>query len=395
MHKMLFRSYSIEEVRKVALEGVDYLVAPVIAVAAGVLNGELLLATELEKSLPAWNDVPVPVGHPRENDIPVSARKRSIVNAESIGRLYEVFVEAGKLKGELWIDVAKAQRLGGECVVVLEMLRRGMPVEVSTGYYADISNECGTHDGESYIGIQYNLRPDHLALLPGGKGACDWKDGCGTPRINKELSADMADEKEGRASKALAYIKHLLGVYDMQKDRKKLEKILQELEVPKNLLSGDDESLQWLIDNLGGKGKTPSKPAEGEEKAPPAIGEGGKPAVNEKAGAEAKKDVKTDASPCDKVKEMLGGLDLSVLVKHVKETIATEEAEKLSLLKAMEVSPCTISARTLATLDVKALRELAGVFNPGDYSGAGIPRNKDEGNALLPPPVVLAKRKEE
>jgi hypothetical protein len=67
---------------------------------------------------------------------------------------------------------------------VVNRLRAGQPVEVSTGYFADMEATNGVWNGAAYTGITRNIRPDHLALLPDEVGACSWVDGCGAPRVN-------------------------------------------------------------------------------------------------------------------------------------------------------------------------------------------------------------------
>jgi hypothetical protein len=85
----------------------------------------------------------------------------------------------------LWIDINKANELGGDALKVLERLEAGLPVEVSTAYFRDLEPATGEFGGVPYIAIARNLRPNHLALLPDDVGACSWQDGCGAPRVNQ------------------------------------------------------------------------------------------------------------------------------------------------------------------------------------------------------------------
>jgi hypothetical protein len=102
--------------------------------------------------------------------------------------------EDGALKGEIWVDIAKASELtelnGPELVA---MMNRGEPIEVSTGIFFDIEDVAGNWDGEDYDYIARNMRPDHLALLPEGQGACSYKDGCGV-RANKGEDKTLKDK---------------------------------------------------------------------------------------------------------------------------------------------------------------------------------------------------------
>lgn len=180
------RGRASSKTRYESLDNKEYLVAPVIAVREGVLNGELLLAEEIEKYVEAWNGIPLPIGHPTERGIPVSANRPDLIESVSVGHFFNAYFEDGALKGEVWVDVEKASNLEGDALVALEMLENNESLEVSTAYFNDLEPKQGKFKGKPYKGIQRNLRPDHLALLPNDVGACSWEDGCGAPRVNKK-----------------------------------------------------------------------------------------------------------------------------------------------------------------------------------------------------------------
>lgn len=168
----------------------EHLVAPVVPIVAGVLNGELVPAEEIGRYPDAWNGIPLPVGHPTdEQGIPISANAPRLVE-RAVGRFWGAEFAGDRLRGELWVDVERCRELGGDAVVALHRLEAGLPLEVSTSYWRDIEESSGTYAGEPYDAIARNLRPDHLALLPHDIGACNWQDGCGAPRTNQ------ADESE-------------------------------------------------------------------------------------------------------------------------------------------------------------------------------------------------------
>lgn len=166
------------------VDGKTFLIVPVVAVREGVLHDELAPASEFGRAASLWEDAPVPVFHPQINGQHVSARRPDQA-ARSIGRFYDVRMEDGALKGNIWLDIARAKEIGGDALLALTMLQSGRPVDVSTAYFRDRETSAGTFNGKSYTGIQRNIQPDHLALLPGGKGECSWKDGCGAPRVNE------------------------------------------------------------------------------------------------------------------------------------------------------------------------------------------------------------------
>ena len=184
----------IGRTRRETFEGREYVVAPVVALVPGVLNGFLNPAEEVAKYVDAWNDAPVPIGHPRRDGVNVSARSLDVLAHDVIGRFQNVSFDEDRLKGELWLDVAKARQLGTEALAVLAALEAGEQMEVSTAYFADQELVSGEWNGKPYEGINRNIRPDHLALLPGAKGACSWQDGCGAPRVHSSQTAVVSSQ---------------------------------------------------------------------------------------------------------------------------------------------------------------------------------------------------------
>lgn len=168
------------------VDGIEYLVAPIISAREGVMNGILYLAGDLERSAAAWDGVPAPLGHPTGPD-------GEFVNAqadESPGVIFNSRwdSEAMALKHEVWIGIDRAVRLGGKALTLLARLNSGDVIEVSTGLLADIELAEGDYNGARYWGIARNIQPDHIAILLDEPGACSVADGCGIPRVNKETT---------------------------------------------------------------------------------------------------------------------------------------------------------------------------------------------------------------
>jgi hypothetical protein len=185
------------EVKRVQHNGRTYLVSPVVAIRAGILNGEFVPLEEIGKFPQMWNGIPLPLGHPQENGDYISANTPDL-EGQSVGRFWNARIESDALKGELWIDIAKAQSLGGDAVRVLQRLEAGRPLEVSTAYFRDFTPASGEYHGEQYSGVASNLRPDHLALLLDEPGACSWRDGCGAPRVNtKDETMELNEQTIG------------------------------------------------------------------------------------------------------------------------------------------------------------------------------------------------------
>lgn len=174
-------------VRRETLGGVEYLVAPMVAIKAGVLNDELVPEEEIGKYLKAWAGRPFVIGHPKADDgADVTANDPRRLAQISIGQFFPLDFKGGKLHGEIWTDIKKAKHLGGDAQAVLMRLQSGTPLEVSTAYFRDLEEKAGEYEGQPYVGIARNLRPDHVAALLHTEGACSWADGCGAPRVNEE-----------------------------------------------------------------------------------------------------------------------------------------------------------------------------------------------------------------
>jgi hypothetical protein len=153
----------------------------------GVLSGSkgplLYPAEEVRKSPDDWNHIPIVVYHPMKDGKPVSARSPSILSKYGVGFVFHSRTDSkGVLKGEGWLDVEATRRVDKS---VLDSVQLGKPIELSTGLFVDdepapegaiFNDHRGTR---KYVGIARNYKPDHLAILPSGKGACSLADGCG------------------------------------------------------------------------------------------------------------------------------------------------------------------------------------------------------------------------
>ena len=191
MSNMVVLAAKAERARKEKFNGVDHVVIPIIALVEGVIqssnsdNPELALASEFGKAPLGWNGRPVTINHPEVRGQKVSANSPEILETEQVGQLFNTVLDGKKLKTEAWINISRANELGGEIKENVDRLLAGDIVEVSTGLFSDIERESGTHDGEKFNGIWRNVVPDHLAILDAGTvGACSIADGCGANRFN-------------------------------------------------------------------------------------------------------------------------------------------------------------------------------------------------------------------
>lgn len=189
----VFQRNMSELVRKETLGGKDVLVAPVILIREGVWNGLLYTAEELQKSAPLWNGRDLPVFHPADLDgNHISVNDPAVIEAHSIGRVFKVNWDPAlkALKGECWIDIERAKGME-KGKAVLAKLEANEMIEVSTGLFLDVVTNEGDFQGKAYKGVAVNYKPDHLAVLPGKKGACSVADGAGMPRVNQQEEPPM------------------------------------------------------------------------------------------------------------------------------------------------------------------------------------------------------------
>jgi len=219
-------------IRYETLDGVKYLVVPVVMVREQVLNGELLPAEEIEKSAPGWNDRSVVVHHPqKENGDSVSAGLVEIIEDYHVGRIHNVVydTETTKLSGEAWLDIKKMDK-NEETRSALEHILKSKRLDVSTGYYVNNPQAfSGIHEGKAYNIVQRDILPDHLALLPGDVGACSWEDGAGV-RNNKKIARALDTLKNALLPKANTQVNL----------REELMKALVD----------DDANVNWIVETL-------------------------------------------------------------------------------------------------------------------------------------------------
>jgi hypothetical protein len=181
----LVSNLSSYSVRLTKFENRDHIVVPVVMLTEGVHNGSggalYYPAEEISKFPAAWDGRPVPVLHPQDDDgTPISCNSPDVLEGRNVGRVFNTRFAGGKLTAQLWLDVAKLEEVDKE---LLQRINAREPIEVSTGLFLEVENQSGEWNGEKYDGIARDFRPDHLALLPIGAGACSLKDGCGI-RVN-------------------------------------------------------------------------------------------------------------------------------------------------------------------------------------------------------------------
>jgi len=210
-------------------QGKPYLVVPVVMMVEGVHAGNYgpLLHTmeELGKFPESWNGRPAMINHPKVDGVYVSANSPDMIDDEAIGRVYNTKMDGYKLKAEVWMDEDKLNDISAD---LLEDINEGKPIEVSTGMFVEEEEISGFWHEEKYIAVARNIRPDHLALLPGGVGACSIEDGCGI-RNNKKGGNDMKIQEAIKTLRPAGYSIQQLGNYAEQGYKELMDLIYNKL----------------------------------------------------------------------------------------------------------------------------------------------------------------------
>lgn len=343
-------------VKEITHKGRKYLVAPSVPVREGVLNGEFVPATEIEKFAMAWNGRPMPLGHPKDAAGFISANSPDLWD-ETPAFFWNAHAEAGALKGEVWLDIEKAEALGGLAVQALARLRQNLPVELSTAYFRDLDPAPGVYEGKPYRGVARNLRPDHIAILLDEPGACSWQDGCGTPRVNSA-------QQQAKASHSFlsALVRNLISSLvpgGSKVDRNALIAGLVANKACKcseeQLATLDDGTLQALTDTLAKPAVNTETPVEKPAPAAPAVQVVPAP-------------VPAEVVAFTSFVEKFGGLDK--LTATLDGLAANADRERVELVNALTVNErCPLGKEDLAKLSVESLRKLQSTVAPRTYAG--------------------------
>jgi hypothetical protein len=166
------------------LEGRNHLVVPTVMILEGVHEGSqgplYYGPDDMRESVTLWDHKPVALFHPKDgNGKPVSACSPTALERHKLGVILNTKFEdttPPRLAAESWLDEGRLKALAPE---VHAAVLRGDVVEVSTGLFTDNEETPGDWNGEKYDAVARNFKPDHLAILPGMKGACSVQDGAG------------------------------------------------------------------------------------------------------------------------------------------------------------------------------------------------------------------------
>jgi len=202
----LVANLAASKVQRKTLAGRSYLVAPVAMIVEGVFTGNqgavLYERSEITKSVSSWNHKPITVGHPKQGDQFVSGCLPDAIENYSVGMILNTSFNSNtkKLRADAWFDESRLDVVPGGHAIKAALAKQE-PMEVSTGLFVDKEITSGQHNGKEYSGKARNFRPDHLAVIVNGVGACSVKDGAGLlvnkDPVNPESEKNLADSDTG------------------------------------------------------------------------------------------------------------------------------------------------------------------------------------------------------
>lgn len=172
---------SAKLIRNDTMEGKSFVVVPMVMMVEGVHAGSLgplyYPKDELAKTPAVWNHKPVVVYHPTINGEGVSACDPEILTTHKIGVIMNTkFDKMNRLTAEAWLEEERVKAVDQR---VWNAIQKKKVLELSTGLFTDNEETAGEFEGEKYVAVARNYRPDHLAVLPDQTGACSVKDGAG------------------------------------------------------------------------------------------------------------------------------------------------------------------------------------------------------------------------
>jgi len=197
----LVANLALSKVQKKTLAGRSYLVAPVAMIVEGVFAGNqgpiLYEQSDITKSVASWNHKPITVGHPKRGGQFVSGCLPESIEDFGVGMVLNTSWNARtkKLRAEAWFDESRLDVVPGGSAIKAALAKQE-PMEVSTGLFVDKELSSGQYNGKEFTGKARNFRPDHLAVIVNGVGACSLKDGAGL-LVNKDSQASDVNPQSG------------------------------------------------------------------------------------------------------------------------------------------------------------------------------------------------------
>ena len=339
-----------------------WLVIPGIAARTMVMNDELLDGGELQSTLTDWDGVPVTLNHPQVRGEMVSAKQVG----DHLGFFGDVVLDGDKLRGNYWLDVARMVQ--PDAMAIFHKFSQALPVETSTGYFRTLEPGPGMHEGRSYTGIQRNIIPDHVAILPDALGACSVADGCGAMRTNTSTSsATVCSCGCGKTTTEIVAV-NIEEIETMAEEAKEVKKEVQAVGLRQAQPQMDGEQGRTVV---GEQGRTVDYRPDMEQKFL---------AVNAQL-----EETKAKLASFETFFTRFGGVDqvanmLTVAQQQAQAMAANVAREKDTLVAALVAnSKCMFPVEVLDAMSIEQLGFLAASLAPADYSGRGLASNRNQG----------------
>lgn len=177
----------------------EHLVVPVVALMEGVIHAvnaetpEFVSVETLKKMAESWNGKPVTLGHPKKDGKQCSAQDAAIIEAVGLGVIRNSRVDGMKLLMDAMIETARAKKIHPD---LYARLSDGGTEEVSVGAMVVTDKVPGVAaSGKRFVGHWNGGEGDHLAFLPGGRGACSVAMGCGTHRAAMRVCGNILEDE--------------------------------------------------------------------------------------------------------------------------------------------------------------------------------------------------------
>ena len=185
------------------INGREHIVTPMVSVVANSVMNNLAYPYEaIAETFQNMEMLPAPASHPKVNGEKVSASNPIAINQFNVGGFVKsASFNEGRVINELAIDldVANKDERGRK---IVDKIRNGDRIGVSTGLDADIINVSGQMGGKSYDGMVSNIRWDHVAILwDGEKPAGDQTFTLNSDNSERVLICNLEMSSEGLRDK--------------------------------------------------------------------------------------------------------------------------------------------------------------------------------------------------
>jgi len=178
--QMYVNDVPTDEIREVEEDDTTYLVVPTTFIKSMNLHRGYVPNREIEKATDRWSGIPAVADHPRNDDGKLVSINNPDNDETPFGEIRSPETKnngTAKTQAEVWLNVDKAESIGGEPEAVVEAARNREKLSVSSGY-AGLRLPSGNYDGRERDKVVGDLRPDHIAILRNRDGRCSLSDGC-------------------------------------------------------------------------------------------------------------------------------------------------------------------------------------------------------------------------